>query len=95
LSFCLSAWRRKFMAICRTVTMFRGPGTGSQTAEILVEHDVQHPVQAVLGVPMAAHGVREQFGVECQGGQIEASFQADAAVAFDLASTTAMARNNV
>jgi len=46
-----------------------------------VEHDVQHPVQAVLGVPVAAHGAGEQAGVEGQGG---VSFQAGCAASLDL-----------
>ena len=60
------------------------PGAGSQAAEILVEHHVEDPVQTVLDMPMASHGVGEQFGVKRHGGQVVASFEAGAAVALDL-----------
>ena len=35
-----------------------------KSAEVLVEHDVEHPVTSVLDMPAAAHGVGEQLGVE-------------------------------
>jgi len=59
-------------------------GAGSQAAEILVEHHVEDPVQTVLDMPMASHGVGEQFGVKRHGGQVVAPFEAGAAVALDL-----------
>ena len=36
-------------------------GDGSQSAEIFMEHHVENPVQTVLDMPMAPHGVGEQF----------------------------------
>ncbi len=60
------------------------PGAGSQAAEIVVEHDVEHPMQAVLDMPVASHRGGEQLGVERSGGQVEAPFEAGATVALDL-----------
>jgi len=68
------------------------PGAGSQSAKVLVEDNVEHPVQPVLDVPVAPHGVGEQLGVERHGGQIVVPFKATGAVALDLGLTTAMAQ---
>jgi hypothetical protein len=39
--------------------MFAGPFPGSGSCGVLAEGDVEHPVQAVLDGPMAAHGLGE------------------------------------
>lgn len=49
-----------------------------------MEHNVEHPVQPVLDMPAAPHGVGEQLGVERHGRQVAASFQACVAIALDL-----------
>ena len=38
--------------------------SGPQAHEIVVEDDVEHPVQAVLNLPVRPHGGREGLGVE-------------------------------
>ena len=48
-----------------------------------MEHDVEHPVQAVFDMPVASDGIGEQLGIERHGGQVIAPFEADAAVALD------------
>lgn len=60
------------------------PGAGSQSAKVVVEHDIEHPMQAVLDMPMAPHGMGEQLGVERHRGQVTSLFPADAAVPLDL-----------
>jgi hypothetical protein len=42
----------------------RGPIAGTQTREVVTEHDVQHPVQPVLDPPVAAAKVSTSSGVE-------------------------------
>ena len=49
-----------------------------------MKHDVQHPVQSVLDVPVAAHVAGEQAGVEVQGAQEVAALQAGRTTAFHL-----------
>ncbi len=52
-----------------------GSVAGSEAGEIVVEDDIQDPVQSVLDVPVAAHGAiarrtGEGLGVEPGGGEI-------------------------
>ena len=53
---------------------------GAEPAEILLEYDVEHPVRAVLDMPVASDRVGEQFSVEWHGREIVAPFAADIAV---------------
>ncbi len=48
--------------------------TGAQTREILVESDVEHPMQAVLDVPVGPDGVGEQHDQQEQGADVVATF---------------------
>ncbi len=48
-----------------------------------MEHDVGSAVRAVFDRPVARHGAAERRGVERQGGQVAAPFQAGAAVSLD------------
>jgi hypothetical protein len=41
-------------------------------------------MQAVLDMPVAPHGVREQLGIQRQGGEVVALFKADAGVPLSL-----------
>ena len=50
------------------------PIFGPQADEIIVEDDVEHPVELVLDAPMGTDGVREGFGAELGRGQIIAAF---------------------
>src|SRR5215218_11171284 len=70
----------RFMAMCRTVAMF----SGAQAVEVFMEDHVEHPVQAVLDVPVAADGAGEQARVDRRGAEIVASFAAPLAAALDL-----------
>ncbi len=49
-----------------------------------MEHDIEHPVQAVFDMPVAPHDVGEQLDVERQGGQIVMPLQAGTAISLDL-----------
>src|SRR3546814_20182200 len=49
-----------------------GPAPGAQTGEVVVEDDVEHPVQPVLDAPMGTHGGGEGVGVEAGGGDVVA-----------------------
>ena len=53
-------------------------------AEILVEHDIKHPMKWVLDVPMTAHGFCEQDGVDRHRTEEVSTLFADVAGPFDL-----------
>jgi len=38
--------------------------SGSETDEVVVVDDAEHPVQAVLDAPMGAYGAGERTGIE-------------------------------
>lgn len=40
-----------------------------------MEHDIQHPMQAIFDVPVASYGMGEELGVERHGGQVIPPFQ--------------------
>ena len=58
--------------------------SGAQAAKVFVEDDVEHPVQAVLDVPVRADGVGEQGGVQGQGAEVEPPLAGGLAAALDL-----------
>jgi hypothetical protein len=37
---------------------------------VVAEDDIEHPVEAILAAPVAAHGVREALGRESGGREI-------------------------
>ena len=45
---------------------------GSHTAFIVAEDHIQHPMQAILDCPVAAHDRRDAHGWITQGGDVEA-----------------------
>ena len=57
----------------------------SQPGEIVVEHDVEHPAQAVLDAPMGADRGGEGLGVELRRAEVIAPLPRQGAVSFDLA----------
>jgi hypothetical protein len=49
-----------------------------------VEDDVEHPVQAVLDVPVLSDGAGECFGVEGKRAEVDAAITTDLSAALDL-----------
>lgn len=60
-----------------------GAMAGPEPGEVVVEDDVQHPVEAVLDAPVCADRPGEGDGVELGGGQVVAAGGGGVAVAFD------------
>ena len=60
-----------------------GAVTGSQSGEIIVEDDVENPMQAILDPPMGAHGGGEGFWVEHGRGQVKAPLAPCVSAVFD------------
>lgn len=57
------------------------PVEAAQAGEIVVEDDIENPVQPVLNAPMSAHGGGECFGVERCRGQVISPLLGERAVA--------------
>ncbi len=58
---------------------------GSQSGQIVMEDEIDNPVQAVLDAPMGAHRGGEGLGVGRRRGEVTAPLPRDRAISFDAA----------
>lgn len=66
---------------------------GTQAGEIVMQDDIEHPVEPVLDAPMGANGLRERLWIELGRREIIAPFSLGFAVALDLGFDEADHRN--
>lgn len=59
------------------------PVSRSEAAQVLVEDDIERPMQAVLDVPVLSDRASEQFGVERERAEVEAPLAAELSVPLD------------
>ena len=57
----------------------------AEPGQIVVEDDIEDPMQAVFDAPVGAHRRRESLGVETSGGEVVAPFVGKRAVALTVA----------
>ena len=60
------------------------PLSGPGATQALVKDDVEHPVQAVLDVPVLPDGAGEEFGIKRERAEVEAALTAGVSGVFDL-----------